>query len=86
MFTDKTYFVKLKDYKIIDDGIWIPKEELEELMKKYDEEYTRLFQNSANTDPTDIDEVEFITRELTKVNTHYHICRDLVKLINQKKQ
>lgn len=86
MFTDNTYFVKLKEYKIIDDGIWIPKEELEELVKKYDDEYTKLFQWSATVDPTNIDEVEHATRELTKATVYYHIYRDLVKLINQNKQ
>lgn len=86
MFTDKTYFVKLKEYKIIDDGIWIPKEELEELVKKYDDEYTKLFKWSATVDPTNIDEVEHATRELTKTSVYYHIYRDLVKLINQKKR
>lgn len=86
MFTGKTYFVKLKEYKIIDDGIWIPKEELEELVKKYDDEYTKLFKWSATVDPTNIDEVEHATRELTKTSVYYHIYRDLVKLINQKKQ
>lgn len=86
MFTDKTYFVKFKGYKIIDDGIWIPKEELEEFVKKYDDEYTKLFKRSATVDPTDVDEVEHITRELAKTATYYHIYRDLVKLINQKKQ
>ena len=86
MSTDKTYFAKLKKYKIIDDGIWIPKEELEELVEKYDEEYTKLFKWSATVDPTNIDEVEHATRELTKTSVYYHIYRDLVKLINQKKQ
>lgn len=79
-------FVKLKDYKVIDDGIWIPKSELEELVKKYDSEYTKLFKQSAYTDPTSVDEVEFITRELTKATVNYHIYRDLVNLINFNKQ
>lgn len=83
---ENSKFVKLKDYKIIDDGIWIPKSELEELVKKYDGEFTRLFRQSAKTDPTNIDEVEFMTRELTKATMYYHIYRDLVNLINMKKQ
>lgn len=79
MYTDKPYFVKTKEYKIIDDGIWIPKEELEELMKYYDSECTKLYER-VEEDPS------YASREYMKADIHYKICRDLVKLISQKKQ
>ena len=77
MYTDKTDFINVNDYKIVDNGIWLSRDELTRLMKYYDEWYTNIY-NSNSPEPSK-------TSSLQKVDLHYKICRDLVKLIDRNK-
>lgn len=39
--TEEQYRASLNDYKIVDDGVWIPRSEIERLFEKFDQYRTK---------------------------------------------
>ena len=70
---NKASFIKLDNYKIISDGIWIPKDELKKLMQYYDNKYTTLYTLNPKS-----------KQELQILDLKYKICRQLFKLIDNE--
>lgn len=72
---------ELEDYKIIDDGIWIPKSELERLVKEYDNAYTNIYLQSLKDDTMP----EFSALEKAKYRSIYNFIKEnLLNKLNNK--
>ncbi len=69
------HFFDLEDFKIENNGVWISKDELDRLFKKYDSEYTNLYNRQVSDE-------RFKDRELLKTSIKYHIAKELSDLIS----
>lgn len=69
------HFFDLENFKIENNGVWISKDELDRLFKKYDSEYTNLYNRQVSDE-------RFKDRELLKANIKYHIAKELSDLIS----